>query len=71
MKKTSILTRSIKTTLLLIALVLPLYTLAQPGADEDVVDVPIDGGISLMIVTGVGYGLKKLHRIGQQHKNVL
>jgi len=40
---------------------LPLYSLAQPGGDEDVVDAPIDGGISLLIVAGIGYGAKKLH----------
>jgi hypothetical protein len=40
---------------------LPLFSLAQPGGDDDVVDVPIDGGISLLIVAGVGYGAKKLY----------
>lgn len=40
---------------------LPLYSLAQPGGDDDVVDAPIDGGISLLVVAGIGYGAKKLH----------
>jgi len=40
---------------------LPLYSLAQPGGDEDVVDAPIDGGLSMLVVAGIGYGAKKLH----------
>lgn len=43
-----------------ICLSLPLYTLAQPGGDDDVIDVPIDGGISLLLVAGASYGVKKL-----------
>lgn len=41
----------------------PLISLAQPGGDEDVVDVPIDGGISLLVVAGVGYGARKLYNL--------
>lgn len=44
---------------------LPLISLAQPGGDDDVVDVPIDGGISLLVVAGVGYGAKKLYNFRQ------
>lgn len=40
---------------------LPLYSIAQPGGDEDVVDAPIDGGLSMLVVAGIGYGAKKLH----------
>jgi hypothetical protein len=40
---------------------LPLFSLAQPGGDDDVVDVPIDGGLSLLVVAGVSYGAKKLY----------
>jgi hypothetical protein len=32
---------------------------AQPGFDDDVEDTPIDGGISVLIIATVGYGLKK------------
>jgi hypothetical protein len=42
---------------------LPLISLAQPGGDDDVVDVPIDGGISLLVVAGVGYGAKKIYNL--------
>jgi hypothetical protein len=31
---------------------------AQPVFDDDVNDVPIDGGLSLLIAVGVGYGAK-------------
>ncbi len=33
---------------------------AQPGFDDDVQDTPIDGGISLLVATGIGYGIKKI-----------
>ncbi|MEI2708389.1 MAG: hypothetical protein V9E96_05130 [Chitinophagaceae bacterium] len=33
---------------------------AQPVFDDDVNDVPIDGGLSLLIAVGVGYGAKKI-----------
>ncbi|MFN4246733.1 MAG: PID-CTERM protein-sorting domain-containing protein [Flavipsychrobacter sp.] len=32
-----------------------------PGFDDDVVDeVPIDGGVSALVVAGIAYGVKKL-----------
>jgi hypothetical protein len=33
---------------------------AQPNFGDDVNDAPIDGGLSLLVVAGVGYGAKKL-----------
>ncbi len=33
---------------------------AQPGSGDDP-DVPIDGGVSLLVAAGVGYGIKKLY----------
>ena len=45
----------------LLALVLfPAITNAQPGFGDDVDDVPIDGGLSLLLTAGAGYGIKKL-----------
>jgi len=35
---------------------LPLLTYAQPDPPED---TPIDGGLSLLLAAGVGYGVKK------------
>lgn len=40
-------------------LVLPVLAIAQPGFGDDVNDVPVDGGLSLLIAAGVGYGAKK------------
>ncbi len=47
--------------LILIALFLvPSLLHAQPGFGDDVDDVPIDGGLSLLVAAGVGYGIKKV-----------
>lgn len=37
----------------------PLVTLAQGGGPPDPQDVPIDGGLSVLLAAGVGYGVKK------------
>lgn len=44
-------------------LLLPALLHAQPGfgGGEDVVDTPIDGGLSLLLAAGVGYASKKLN----------
>jgi hypothetical protein len=31
------------------------------GAFEPVTDVPVDGGIALLVAGGIGYGVKKLY----------
>ncbi len=43
-----------------ILFLLPAIVHAQPVFDDDVNDVPIDGGLSLLIAGGVGYGIRKL-----------
>ncbi len=56
-------THIIQMLVMLIVLLTPMLLLAQPvetppgGADPD---VPIDGGLSLLVAAGVGYGAKKL-----------
>lgn len=48
---------------LLIAFVLPMGLMAQPGdpgPDPDP-QVPIDGGLSLLVAAGVGYAAKRAH----------
>lgn len=52
--------RTMRILIMAVCLSIPLYTLAQPGGDDDVIDVPIDGGISLLLVAGASYGVKKL-----------
>ena len=32
---------------------------AQPGDPGDDPDVPIDGGVSLLVAAGAGYGIKR------------
>jgi hypothetical protein len=39
--------------------VLPYVAKAQLGNPEGDPDAPIDGGVSLLIAAGVGYGIKK------------
>ena len=39
---------------------LPTLLHAQPGFGDDADDVPIDGGLSLLVAAGVGYGIKKV-----------
>jgi hypothetical protein len=48
-------------SLLIMALLycMPLISNAQPGGPEDDPDVPIDGGLSLLVAAGVGYAVKK------------
>lgn len=48
-------------------IVIPAFVIAQdpdpdpPPIDPDVQDVPFDGGVSLLVAAGIGYGLKKAH----------
>jgi hypothetical protein len=48
--------------LLVLVLVFPTLSNAQPGFDDTVNDVPVDGGLSLLVAAGVGYGAKKLRK---------
>lgn len=47
----------------IISFVLPLALLAQPGGPGPDPDpqVPIDGGLSLLVAAGVGYAAKRAH----------
>jgi len=47
-------------SMLFAALVIPALLNAQPVFDDDVNDVPIDGGLSILIAAGAGYGIKKI-----------
>ncbi len=46
--------------LLVVLFMLPTLVHAQPGFGDDVDDVPVDGGLSLLLAAGVGYGAQKL-----------
>ena len=59
-------TQIVQVLLLLIVLLIPMLLIAQPvgnpygagGGDPE--NAPIDGGLSLLVAAGVGYGAKKL-----------
>ncbi len=54
-------TKALNSILLLFVLfLLPTLSIAQDGFGEVIEDVPIDGGLSLLVAAGVGYGAKKL-----------
>jgi hypothetical protein len=55
-------------SMLFAALVIPVLLNAQPVFDDDVNDVPIDGGLSLLIAAGAGYGIKKVKAQQSQKK---
>jgi hypothetical protein len=48
----------LKSFILLAAMVLPFLALAQPVDPSDAY-VPLDGGLSLLLAAGIGYGAKK------------
>lgn len=60
MKINITITQVITFSLLFLFMVVPCITHAQPGFGDDVDDVPIDGGLSLLVAAGVGYGVKKI-----------
>ena len=57
----------LKPLFLFLIVLLPTLALAQadPGGDpdEEPEPAPIDGGISLLIAAGIGYGAKKLYDV--------
>ena len=60
---------TIVTICFIAALVLPSLVHAPPVFDDDVNDVPIDGGLSLLIAAGVGYGAKKMRDKKKQQQD--
>lgn len=50
----------IKLLLACFTIVIPICLMAQPpGFEQDTNDVPIDGGLSLLLAAGIGYGIKR------------
>ncbi|HPH25154.1 MAG TPA: hypothetical protein PLW32_14795 [Chitinophagaceae bacterium] len=55
--------------IIFIMILLPVLATAQPGFGDDVEDVPIDGGLSLLLAAGVGYGAKKVKEKYKKNKH--
>ena len=53
-------TSTIQLVIMAACFLVPCLLHAQPGFGDDVDDVPIDGGLSLLVAAGVGYGVKKI-----------
>lgn len=52
--------RNIKLFVSCLSILIPLFLMAQPpGFDQDTNDVPIDGGLSILLAAGIGYGIKR------------
>ena len=53
---------TIQTLLIILVLLMPALVHAQgpDGTPPDPDSAPIDGGLSLLIASGVGYGIKKI-----------
>jgi len=57
--------KAIKSILFMAAVVSTTAIFAQPNSSsgfEDVTDTPVNVGLALMLVAGVGYGIKKLYK---------
>ncbi len=53
--------KKLKILFVIVVIAVPSFVIAQPPIDPEVEDVPFDGGVSLLIAAGIGYGLKKVH----------
>jgi hypothetical protein len=57
---------TIQIAILVCLFLVPSLLHAQPGFGDDVDDVPIDGGLSLLLAAGLGYGVKKMRKAKQK-----
>lgn len=53
---------NIQTVILLIVLFSPILLKAEPSDPGSDPDVPIDGGLSVLLAAGVGYGVRELRK---------
>lgn len=58
-----------KLVVILSMIIMPTIVWAQPPIDPDVTDVPFDGGVSLLVAAGIGYGMKKIYDKKQEEKD--
>jgi hypothetical protein len=52
----------IKLVALFIIICLPTIGVFAQAFEDEVLDTPIDGGLSLLVAAGVGYGAKQLRK---------
>ncbi len=58
-------------TVAILFLAMPMLAMAQiDGVPGDPDSVPIDGGLSLLVAAGVGYGVKKLKQKRRQQQDM-
>ena len=53
-------------SLMMVATILPYLAMAQPNPGDNP-DAPIDGGLTILLAAGVGYGVKK-YREGRKNR---
>ncbi|TAE17333.1 MAG: hypothetical protein EAY72_02735 [Bacteroidetes bacterium] len=53
--------------LVILFFLIPFIGNAQPGLEDDVRDLPVDGGLSLLVAAGAAYGAKKVQ---QRKRNI-
>ena len=45
---------------------------AQPGYDDETVnDAPLDGGISLLVISSIAFGVKSMHKFKKQGDTII
>lgn len=55
--------------IVIIICLMPVLLFAQTNPPPDTTDVPIDGGLSLLLAAGVGYGVKKGYKRKKERVN--
>lgn len=53
--------KQIKLAAIALFLLVPFIATSQPEFDDDVDDVPVDGGISVLLIAGAAYGAKRMN----------
>jgi hypothetical protein len=53
---------SLQLVLQMIFIFFPLVCMAGPGFEGEQQEVPVDGGLSLLVAAGAAYGARKLRR---------
>jgi len=54
--------------LMMVLVVGPVVLQAQPSDPQDAAGVPIDGGLSVLLAAGAGYGVKKIREMWKSKK---